>query len=163
EPDPFCLEVSLPPDALWTLRDVTEDIVTTAEAERTSAVQKKTKVIEAAITALVDLVGARHALGEPLLKEQAMVFLGEDHKISRNVARKLIQDENGRHWIIVPLPEVKGHPHVLLPCVTTPPQADTPPSSEPPVSSPLSQDSAAARIDPQETPIGIRASEEGIL
>jgi AAA domain-containing protein len=75
EPDPFCLEISLPEGELWTLRDVTAEVIQSGEEAIHKAEEAKSEKLEKAAAALAVVVKERAASGDPILKEEATEFL----------------------------------------------------------------------------------------
>jgi hypothetical protein len=114
EPDPFCLELHLPPEGLWTLADVTETLIMAGEEAAQAAVKAKQERHRKAADALVDLVRSRGATGKPLNKTEAEDFLREEG-LGRNEARELFTHYDGTRWRIS-AGKGKGAPQILLPC-----------------------------------------------
>jgi hypothetical protein len=116
EPDPFCLEISLLEGEPWTLRDVTADILSAAQATLQAAEEAKTEATAA--ESLAELVRAR-SLEDPVLKTEAEQYLcGEG--LSKRAARSVIADRADL-WEMKPLPagRGKGTPQALFPVAHT--------------------------------------------
>jgi hypothetical protein len=115
EPDPFCLEISLPENEPWTMRDVTDEVVKAGEEVVHKAEQAKSEKLEKAMLALAEAVKDRAAAGEPLLKKEAEAFLCQEELLSQKLAREVINHQANGRWKIVALSGQKGHPQALLP------------------------------------------------
>jgi hypothetical protein len=113
EPEPFCLELRLPPDAPWTLDDVTEQLLMAGEEVKREAEQAKRQQIEQATHALATAVVERAVKNNPILKTEAEAFLRAED-LTRREARQTIDDYDGRLWTVERLPG-KGAPQALLP------------------------------------------------
>jgi hypothetical protein len=107
EPEPFCLELHLPPEGLWTLKDVTASLIAAGEEAIHAATEAKKAEREAAAHALAE----RLTLG-PLNKTDAEALLREEG-LGRNEARQLCKDYDGTLWIIS-AGEGKGAPQILF-------------------------------------------------
>jgi AAA domain len=103
EPEPFCLELRLPPDAPWTLDDVTEQLFMAGEEVRREAEQAKQRQIEQAAQALASAVAERASTNHPILKTEAETFLRAED-LTRREARQTIDDYDGRLWTVEKLP-----------------------------------------------------------
>jgi hypothetical protein len=108
EPDPFCLELHLPPDAPWTLDDVTEALVEAGEAAKTEAERAKQERLHAAAVALSDLVAERQAAGTPILKTQAETWVCDEQDLRQREARDVIKDYNGILWALEKVRQGEG-------------------------------------------------------
>ena len=122
EPEPFCLELSLPPDAPWSLQDVTDEIIETGQESIMQAKQERTEKLDQAAYALLDIVKDRAAVEDPILKKEAETFLHTEEHLSTAVARNLVNEREDELWRIKPIPGRKGHPKALLPVLKTTPQ-----------------------------------------
>jgi hypothetical protein len=93
ELDPRVLELSLPEpaDEPWTVTEVTADVVGAQERSKAEAAKKFQAREDAAVAAL------KAAL--PIPKSEAVELL-KQNGISRNVARRIIDDHGGIHWIL---------------------------------------------------------------
>jgi hypothetical protein len=131
QPDPFVLEMALPPDASWTLTDVTTELDTAEAAARAQAEQSREDALAKAAAALVEVVKDRAATGEPLLKEEAAAFLCREQNLPQKAARTLISDQDGRRWHIKKLEGKKGRPQALLPLSQTDEQRKSDPPGNP--------------------------------
>lgn len=119
EPEPFCLEILLPENEPWTLRDVTDEIVKAGEETVAKAEQAKSEKLEKAAVALAEVVKARAASGEPLLKTEAEEYLQQEH-LSRDAARSLIAEKEGMLWRIEQVKTAPGRPKALYPTSVQP-------------------------------------------
>jgi len=108
EPEPFCLELHLPPDAPWTLQDVTEALVNAGEAAKTEAERAKEDRLYTAALALSDLVAEQAASGTPMLKTQAETWLCGEQDLRQREARELIKDHDGRLWTLEKVRQGEG-------------------------------------------------------
>jgi hypothetical protein len=72
EPDPFCLELHLPPDGLWTVADVTASLIAAREEAKDAASEAKRAQLDAAAHRLAELVSTQAGKGEPL-KESHLI------------------------------------------------------------------------------------------
>lgn len=109
EPDPFIVEILLPRDGQWQLREVTRQVeaeLALLKGEIESASQQKA---DAAIEHIKDEIIARPM--HRLMKSEAESMLCE-RGISRADARRLIDQGAGVHWELSG-PGVKGKPQVL--------------------------------------------------
>jgi len=150
EPDPFCLEICLPEDQLWDLRDVTVDIIKSGEDTIAQAKKVKEEQLDKAAQALVEVITERVRGDKPILKTDGGNYLREEANITREDARQLIEDKANVFWKIVPLPG-KGKPLGLVPLDWEPPkndpaakmqgsgEADQKPLSETPISADQAQ------------------------
>jgi len=112
EPEPFCLEIYLPNDEPWTLRDVTQEIVGAGEEAVARAERAKAEGLEEAAEALAKAVSERAAKGNPILKTEAEIFLCDEQGLRQKEARQLITDK--KLWQIQKVPG-KGGPLALYP------------------------------------------------
>ena len=95
-PDPFCLEVRLPEDQLWTLEDVTQMLL----SEPKDIAVKKIEEEITAVLSLADAVREHYATaGKPMLITKAASYL-QTMRIHRDRARKLIEEDKGYFWIL---------------------------------------------------------------
>jgi hypothetical protein len=125
QPDPFCLELRLPADDLWTLDDVTADLIEAGENTIKESAAKKEQKEKAAVDALSEVVGIRHAKKDPILKTQAQDYLHDEMEISRDRARELVKANVGVLWIFESAGG-KGNPQALTPILlTNPPRKST--------------------------------------
>ena len=152
EPEPFVLEVDLAGEA-WTLRDVTAEMLTagreaTEREERARAARRS-----AAAEALAAEVERRATAGEPMMNQTAAEqFLVSARKATRDEARQIIRDEDGRRWRIEP----KGKAHLLRP-VTQNGAAHTTASDETPRQTGIFEEGVcAARVPPGRANPGTR-------
>jgi hypothetical protein len=114
QPDPFCLQLDLPKGELWTLTDVTSDLIEAGENIIKEAKAKKEQKEKAALDALVEIVGASHAAKKALLKTAAQDFLHDEMELSRDRARELVNANIGVLWNLEP-GTGKGNPKALIP------------------------------------------------
>jgi hypothetical protein len=114
QPDPFCLEISMPGGSEWTLTDVTTHML--REGDRAQ------KELQAAKASKID--AAAHALAAVLLriaderfmdKGEAEEFLRESCKLTRKEARDLLQARDGQLWDLKQRTSQPGKPWVLIP------------------------------------------------
>jgi AAA domain len=126
EPEPFCLELNLPPDRPWTVDDVTEKLQQAGERAKAEAEQAQAQQCDDAAQALADLVAEREAEGNPLLKTDAETFLCKEQELKRADARQIIKGKTGVLWNIGPAPSGrgKGKSQTLLPANS--PSSNTP-------------------------------------
>lgn len=117
EPEPFCLELHLPEDQLWTLTDVTATVVGAGQdavsaAERASA--DHTRNAEADLAELVQ----ERAIKKPLQKTEAERYLVSMHKLKRADARRLIKESAS--WELTPVRRGDGKQaaYTLMPPVS---------------------------------------------
>lgn len=131
EPEPFCLEISLPENEPWTLRDVTDEILKAGEETVAKVEQEKSETLKQAAAALAEVVIERAATEDPILKKQAKEYLHEEGHLSRDAARAVVQDNTGKLWRIEKIEGKPGHPKALYPPFQTvrPPKYD--PSGNP--------------------------------
>ena len=107
EPEPFCLELHLPPDELWTLRDVTTDILEAGEETLTQGQRAKDERLRKVAVALLTRVRECQARETPLSKTEAEQFLCEVQNLKRVEARQL-QNEESPYWHLENCREGKG-------------------------------------------------------
>jgi len=141
EPAPFCLELHLPPDGLWTLDDVTSQLVAAGEEALQAAAAAKKAQQTSAVQALEELVVERYRQGSPLPKRDAEDFLRE-HEIGRNEARNLIEMYAGVKWRLSD--DRRRVPHLLLPLVIGEAAKDGEPATDT-----ASQTGELRRLEPQ--------------
>jgi hypothetical protein len=115
EPDPFCLELHLPPEGLWTLKDVTASLIAAGEEAVEAEMEAKTAARDAAADALAEYVAARYESGEPVSKNDAQEFLREEG-IGRNGAREILKLYAGVNWQVSD--RRRGAIHPLLPLIS---------------------------------------------
>jgi hypothetical protein len=114
QPDPFCLEVSLPGGGEWTLTDVTESMLSDGAKAEAAARQAAEAKREQAADALVAY--ARQASASEFLKKgQAEDFLCERHDLTRKEARTLLDTYNGRLWDLYQQESTQGKPWFVIP------------------------------------------------
>jgi len=117
EPEPFCLELRLPEDELWTLVDVTEELIKAGEETIAQADRAQRERLDHAATALRETVFSRSAAGNPILKTEAELFLRKELTLTQDEARQIVSDRTGKAWRLEKLPggRGKGTPQALLP------------------------------------------------
>jgi hypothetical protein len=117
EPEPFCLEINLPSQAPWTLRDVTDELRRAAKEARTELDQAKRERLEGAADALRAEIAKRESEGNPLLKSTAEGFL-RNRGLSQAESRRLLNEKTGKLWRFKNLPggRKKGRPKALFIC-----------------------------------------------
>lgn len=94
EPEPFAIELHLPKDETWTLRDVTAEILQAGENSLAQGQQAKEDQRQKAATALAVLVKERGTKGTPLNKTEAEEFLCQVQGLKRVEARQLLSEDN---------------------------------------------------------------------
>jgi hypothetical protein len=120
EPGPFCIELSLPQDALWTLREVTAELVKAGEAAVKKQEEAKNQKIKELSQALLEVVQSREALDSPLLKKEAEEFLRKERGTTSRLAIQIVENGNNAYWRIKEIEGAKGHPKALLSLPTPP-------------------------------------------
>lgn len=125
QPDPFCLELRLPADEPWTLDDVTGDLIQAGENVIKESAAKKEQKEKAAVDALAEVVGARHAVEKTILKTEAQDYLHDEMEISRDRARELVKANIGVLWRLEQR-SGKGNPTALIPIGSTNPRGNDP-------------------------------------
>jgi Bifunctional DNA primase/polymerase, N-terminal/AAA domain len=128
EPEPFCLEVSVPKDQPWTLTDVTADIIKGADDAIEAVKAKEEKRLSDAAKILADAVKDRADAGEPILKTDAENFL-HNEGVTRGQARTILETKNGVLWQIED--PGKGHPKPLFPILQTSPDSGADDAAKP--------------------------------
>jgi hypothetical protein len=118
EPEPFCLEIKLPKDEPWTLRDVTGELAKASEDASMEAKKAKEEQLEKAEQALAKEIERRGKQNKPLLKSEAESFLRGQPELSQPEARALIKSKTGIIWKELKLAggRGKGNPTALLLC-----------------------------------------------
>jgi len=112
EPEPFLLEVDLTTEP-WQLRDVTDAVVQGGQALRVQQETQRSATEDRAARALVDEIQGRAAQGKPTLADRDGVpFLQERYALDREDARQLIDQRDGRNWLIAIGPG-RGQPKIL--------------------------------------------------
>jgi len=114
EPDPFVLEIDLTTNP-WTVRDVTDTVDAEGCAARERSAKEYAEALSRARASLVTEILRREEAHEPpMLKKDAEPFL-KNSGLSRNAARKLLNDPQGA-WELREIDGLKGHPvGVFLP------------------------------------------------
>jgi hypothetical protein len=104
----------LPEGELWTLADVTADLLNAAEATLKAAEEAKAEALTKAAESLAELVRTR-SLEDPILKTEAEQYLCAEG-LSKRAARAVIADRTDL-WEVKPLPagRGKGTPKALFP------------------------------------------------
>ncbi len=92
EPEPFCVELHLPKDEPWTLRDVTAGILKAADDSLSQEKQAKEERLQKAAEALALVVSGRAAKDNPMLKTEAEQFLCDAQDLRRSEARHVLKD-----------------------------------------------------------------------
>jgi hypothetical protein len=114
QPDPFCLEVSLPGGGEWTLTDVTSamlrDGAHAEETARQAALAKRERAAEALLEH-----ARKHATDDYLTKGEAENFLCEMQDLTRKEARALLDEEKGGRWDFIQRTSAPGKPWLLIP------------------------------------------------
>lgn len=91
ELEPRVLELALPADGSWSVRDVSGDVAAAHEHSKTEAAEKRQALVDIAIAAL------KAAL--PLAKAEAEQLLTQN-KLSKRTARQIIDGGIGSDWIL---------------------------------------------------------------
>ncbi len=163
EPEPFCLEISLPENAPWTLRDVTTEILRAGEEVVAKATQQKNEKQEKAAAALAEVVKDRAVTDAPLLKTEAEEYLHQEERLSRDAARAVISEKENVLWRIEQIQASKGRPKALYPVSF---QTDEPRKSDPsgnPCQMGASEPSISAGTDskPRENTLSLETNKTG--
>jgi bifunctional DNA primase/polymerase-like protein/AAA domain-containing protein len=117
EPEPFCLQINLPPDKAWTLTDVTNELVQSGDQAKEQAAKEKEARLENAAAILKQGIVNRQEQGKLLLKSEAEKLLLQNG-LSQPEARNLIKEKTGSLWSQERQPggKGKGKPIALLLC-----------------------------------------------
>jgi hypothetical protein len=107
EPEPFCLELYLPQDEPWTLRDVTADILKAGKDTLTHTAREKEERLQKAAAALAKVVTERAAQGTPMLKTEAEQLLQEEQGLKREGARQMLSQDSSL-WRLEPCRNGEG-------------------------------------------------------
>jgi len=108
EPDPFVLEIDLTTEP-WSVRVVTDEVDAEGCAEREQQAKARSEAIKHAREALVAEILRRQTHDEPvMLKQDAVSFL-MNSGLTRDAARKLLDDSQGA-WELRKIEGPKGHP-----------------------------------------------------
>lgn len=142
EPEPFCIELHLPEGELWTLRDVTDDIMNAGEEVVAKAERAKNEKLEKAAAAMAEVVKDRAATDAPILKTEAEEYLYKEQHLSRPAARSVISEKENVLWRVKQIKTDRGRPKALYPVAF--------------------QTDERRKSDPSETPDKTRPSEEPI-
>jgi hypothetical protein len=120
EPDPFCLEIRLPEDGAWTLKEVTGEVENDLEEAKGETKAERLRKIDEAVAAL------RQALSEGGLPKTKAVDLLAGHA-GRNRARVVLGERNGTDWRVEtrPRPEGQRGPRTVQFVVPIPNSPDT--------------------------------------
>jgi hypothetical protein len=113
EPEPFCLEVRLPKEGPWTIKDVTAELAKTGELTKAEAERTRLEKLDGAAEALASLVADRAREGRPVLKNEAETYLQKQQGLEQGEARQILKDMDGVLWRIEPAPHGKGKGNAL--------------------------------------------------
>jgi hypothetical protein len=114
QPDPFCLEISLPAGDEWTLTDVTASMLREGASAEEAARRAMEEKCERAAKVLLRY--ARAHSGESFLsKGEAENYLREQGDLNRKEARSLLTQEDRRLWDLLQQGGLPGKPWVLIP------------------------------------------------
>lgn len=114
QPDPFCLEVSLPGGGEWTLTDVTSEMLRDGARAEEAARQAAEAKREQAANTLVQYT-RQNSSHNFLTKGEAEDFLCERHDLTRKEARALLDQKNGSLWDLHQETSAPGKPWHLIP------------------------------------------------
>lgn len=113
EPEPRIVEINLPKEGPWSLRDVTDDVTEEAQATAEQTQREKAERREKATAALIREIDARPAAA-PLLRDRDAVGLLLDCGLKRAEARSLLAEKEGVSWRTEPLRGHRGNPKALF-------------------------------------------------
>jgi AAA domain len=115
EPEPFCLEIHLPKDEPWTLKDVTHELVESGEEAMERSRKEKEEQLDKAAAAVKAEIIKRKSEGKPLLKSEAEELL-QAEGLRQLEARQLVEDKTEIIWTQEKQPggRGKGKPIALL-------------------------------------------------
>jgi hypothetical protein len=105
EPNPVCFELHHDTEP-WSVSDVTSEVEKALEDAKRQAADAQQRKIDDAVAALVKAL--------PLPKNPDAIDLLRAHGVSLHAARRLIDDRNGRDWIIAGV-GTKNDPYILKP------------------------------------------------
>jgi hypothetical protein len=116
EPEPFCLEIHLPKDEPWVLKDVTHELLESGEEAMERTRREKEEQMKNAADVLKAEIVKRKSQGTLLLKSEAEKLLQAEGRLKQAEARKLIEEKTGILWIQEKQPggRRKGKPIALL-------------------------------------------------
>jgi hypothetical protein len=114
QPEPFCLEISMPGDGEWTLTDMTTQMLYEGEQAKRQALTAKIAKLDEAANALAAVI-LRIADERFMTKDEAESFLRESCQLKRQEARDLIQAKNGELWDLHQITSRQGKPWILTP------------------------------------------------
>jgi len=114
QPDPWCVEISLPDDAPWSCRDVTAELETELTRIRGEAIAAHEEALTVAVEYLKEAIGKHHAKCAPLHKRGQAEKILMVANLTRDEARDLIDKHVGVHWLQTGSGR-KGDPVILLP------------------------------------------------
>lgn len=114
EPDPFILDINLSSE-LWTLQDVTAEVVEAGEAAKQEAERQHQAKLNAAALDLAQEIQRRAQANDPGLKDKEAIPFLMARGLKQAEARQLLADQEGRSWGIKILTDRRGRPKALFP------------------------------------------------
>lgn len=130
DPEPFCLEIHLPKDEPWTLRDVTAEILKAGEAARAKEEAAKDERLEKAAQALAEEVRERALAGSPMRSNKDAESWLMRNGLTQAESRKVLKMYEGKLWTTEVKANQPGRPKVLLP-ILSPSATEIPNPSNP--------------------------------
>jgi hypothetical protein len=114
EPEPFALEINLGAEP-WSLREVTGELYAAGEAARARAAAEQAEAEQGVVERLATAVTHRERLldEEPFTLGEAVAVL-KDAGASRDRARALLDEHDGRSWRMVKDTTRRGHPTLVI-------------------------------------------------
>jgi hypothetical protein len=112
DPAPFAVEIDFRGD-MWTLRDVTDELVQAGEEARDINRKAKLDLFRHATEALKKAISQRSD-ADPMTKSEAERFL-MDQRLRRQEARNLLEAQNGHHWRLTVWVSQRGRPTIVVP------------------------------------------------
>jgi hypothetical protein len=122
EPEPFAIELYLPKNEPWTLRDVTNEIEHAANNAQSHNTQTQKNRLQHAATKLAEEVKERHSKGKAFYKTAAEQWLQNNTDLTQEEAREVVEDEMilwelkevrrlGNHQSKILVPKIGNHNH----------------------------------------------------
>jgi hypothetical protein len=112
DPAPFAVEIDFRGD-VWTLRDVTDELVSAGEEARDIDRKAKQDLFRHATEALTTAIGQRSDTN-PMTKTEAERLL-MDQRLRRQEGRNLLEAQNGHQWRLTVWVSQRGRPTIVVP------------------------------------------------
>ena len=111
-PEPFCLELRLPEEELWSLTDVTQTLLSESKKVPRKEAEEK---LDTMVVLGREVNQIYNTTGKAMIFSEAVNFLVEKKiGLNREKTRELIKEERGLFWLLKKMGG-KGNPTGLFP------------------------------------------------